>query len=560
MAPNLQIKNSTEVLRYAIKNGISIQSAQKKLRFHENYVSGTISTLPALLSAKEITRKETNQLTKLYEQAQQLSTPKSTRAVARAAQKALTPPVVEKTFDEYVNEGPLRVKGTWADPVRGEDGAILRYEYSIPVPGKSYKLKGELSREQLATIYSLYPYGTLAQMSSQFPHIPIEDLRRITRAFHVTKDTKYPPHILEERTEKEAAEFTLQAKAQRVTNKLSDYSLTLLEKQNRELQVELQKHKQTSEWAEKLLQKVLKQASEATIQAKTVEVLTPWGMAPKPQVNTYTFFSDIHFGKFFPTRKHMYGRGNDKDILRERCLRIAEETVTQAKLNRSKEVHLVCNGDLFESIIPDGMHPGHVSRMDMTGDEQVMFAIEVFEAMLATLVVNLPHVKISLHGIGGNHDRIQAKRDEDKGRTATLVFYKFLSHATKLRYPDRDDINIINYVEDEGIIRFAVNQENLSFIGHHGDAILAKRTPTELLNQFKIGDSRNFTIIFHGHYHSQKVLSEGVNYIHLQLGAVCSGDEYSQNNLGVGSQPSFIIGTRAPENAFGFDFTKFTLE
>lgn len=579
MALNIQFKHALAILTHAKKRGITLKEAQLTLGFKKDYVRKCKSRIEALNKAGEIPPKQylvyRQMLDELTTSAYDRIPGLKPETVVKIQQQAK--PVVTETplftiedesgaFSEYVETILPVLRGTKTESARSEDtGRILSYKYNIPVPGRAYHLVGELSRYQMETIYTMYPYGTIQQMSREFPMIPLEDLRRITRAFGITKDTKFPPHVLEENSEKEVAEFTLKAKANSVVRKLDVYKTELLEKENRELLLELRKHKQTTAWAERIVDKYLAR------QANKDEIPTPIHIefsaaaarkvGNKPTgVNTYTLFSDIHFGKLFESRRHIYGRGTDKTMLRERCLQIAQETANEAQLNGSKEVHMICNGDVFESIIPGGMRLSHEARMDLTSDEQFMWAIDVFEEMLAIVVASVHvDVKVILHGIGGNHDRLQQKRDEDKGRTATLMFYKVVEKICGIRYEGRGNVFIHNYVDDDGIIRFSADSEALSFIGHHGDALLSKRTATELTNLFKMGNSNNYTVLFQGHYHSQKGLSEGPNFIYLQLGSVCSGDEYSQNELGVGAQPSFLIGRQAGNKAYGFDYRKITL-
>jgi len=461
--------------------------------------------------------------------------------------------VIDTSFPPVTEEEP-ETKGsrTWEN--RNSKGNISSYGYKIQAKGQR-PLEGELSRGQMERIYSLYPYNTLETVSSEFSFLTAEDLGRIARAFGIKKTRKVPKHIIEESTEDKIAEFEVNAKLKNVSKKMEVYKSVILEKQNKLLVEDNEYYRRAQEWAENVLDKYLSRPTvDITLRGFKFEAIedAPLG------VNTYTMFSDIHFGKFFPTKKMRYGRGTDKHILRERCHRIARETVKAANANGSQEVHMICAGDLFESIIPGGMHQGQV--MDMDGDEQVMFALDVFEEMLAIVHLGVHRsVAIKLHGIGGNHDRIQAKREEDRKRTGTLLFYAMLEKLVLLRSKFvQQNIEILHRYED-GIISFAVDGEGLSFIGHHGDSPMAKKQAEKQINMHKTGQARNFTILFQGHMHSHKCLDEGPNFVYLQLGAVTSGDSYVQNQICEGSQPSFIIGTKAQDDAFGFDFYKFTL-
>ncbi len=112
---------------------------------------------------------------------------------------------------------------------------------------------------------------------------------------------------------------------------------------------------------------------------------------------------------------------------------------------------------------------------------------------------------------------------------------------------------LVNNPDDEII---SLYEDDISVIAHHGDASLMKRKPLDLINLFKKGTANNFTLLLNGHWHTTKI-EEGINFLHLGVPSVCSVDNFIQYELGVGSQPGFIIGHRA--DAFGFDFKKVTL-
>lgn len=69
MVHNLEVKNSTVVLNYALKHSITIQEALTRIGFHENYITGIISSLPSILAKNEITRQQHDEFMALYDQA-----------------------------------------------------------------------------------------------------------------------------------------------------------------------------------------------------------------------------------------------------------------------------------------------------------------------------------------------------------------------------------------------------------------------------------------------------------------------------------------------------------
>lgn len=559
MSNNVTYLTSMKVLNYAKQENISIEKALSFFDHGHDYIRRNRDKIALMPFDGRITNDEYTTYIDLY---REIITNKNKAGNSKlnpvhsssydgantSIMEKVAEPVAKTTLVDYD-----KVSRTWEE--RDSSGYILGYGYHIITKGHK-TLKGVLNRQQIEQIYSLYPYNTLEVVSLQFDFFSSDDLLRIARAFGIKKTSKVPKHIIEESPEEKVAEFEIKAKLKHVSRKMEVYKTTILEKQNRILTEENEYYRRAQEWAESVVETYCKREASFTIRKfnyDEVPLIEPKGF------NTYTLFSDIHFGKLFPSSKLRFGRGTDKHILRERCYRIAAATVAAAIANDSKEVHMICAGDLFESIIPGGMHQGQV--MDMTGEEQVMFALDVFEEMLAIVRAGVcKTVKIFLHGIGGNHDRIQAKREEDRKRTGTLLFYSMLEKITKIRnYHEKcDNITILHDYED-GIISFAVDNEGLSFLGHHGDSPMAKKQAEKQINLHKVGQAKNFTVLFQGHMHSHKCLDEGPNFIYLQLGAITSGDAYVQNQLSEGSQPSFLVGNKAEANGFGFDFRKYTL-
>lgn len=562
MAEHPQLKNSMRVLSYAKQHKTTISKAQEACGVGKAYLRRYRAKITADYVAGQISSAEYTAYNNAYNEATgEKQGERYTKNIdfvqfVRVDTDSTPTPYVLTTSTQLIDEDEeMEVdKGTRTWETRDNRGRITSYGYRILNRGH-LPLEGELSRAQMERFYALYPYNTLETVSSEFAFLTAEDLGRIARAFGIKKTKKVPKHIIEESPEEKIAEFEVNAKLKHVSKKMEVHKSAILERQNKSLQEEIEYYRRANEWAEAVVENYFQRNPEPV----TLRTIYMDAVQDEPMgINTYTLFSDIHFGKLFPTKKIRYGRGTDKHMLRGRCHRIARETVKSALRNGSPEIHLICAGDLFEAIMPGGMHQGQV--MDLTGDEQVFFALDVFEEMFAILQAGVhTSVKIKLHGIGGNHDRIQQKREEDRKRTGTLLFYGMLERLTKLRYANHPrPIEIIHDYED-GIISFAVEEEGLSFVGHHGDSPLSKKAAEKQMNMHKVGDSQNFTVLFQGHMHSHKCLDEGPNYVYLQIGAVTSGDAYSQNTLSEGSQPSFLIGSMAEEGAYGFDFKKYTL-
>lgn len=446
----------------------------------------------------------------------------------------------DPTSDEKYEETRSRY---WEE--RDKENRIIQYCYEIQVRDEK-PFKGFISRSDMEKIFSLYPYCTQNQLSLEFSYT-LKEMGRILRVFRITKDKKFPQHVLEEYSEEEIVKFALKAKERSAYKNFETQLNQFYKIKYNELVKKHSEQERKNEFYEGVIDK---------LSVKKVEVLKvnkPINYSEEGNYvkSLFSIFSDIHFGKKNRLCKPKYGRGNNKEILKERCLRIAEETVSEFHSDDYDKINFICLGDLFESILSDGMHHAHLEEMDIKGADQIEYAFDVLVDMVNIILEGTNGLlkRLDFHLIGGNHDRIGKNRDEDTDRTATKILFKFLEKI----YKDESIIKIHTY--ENGIISF--EDDDISFIGHHGDKQLNKRKPEEIMNLFKLGNNENFTLIANGHFHSM-VQNEGLNYMELQVGSVCSSDDYSHDNLGYGNQPSFVLGGKAKEG-YGFDFRKITL-
>lgn len=452
--------------------------------------------------------------------------------------------------DADVNEEEDRAR-TWEE--RSPENLIVGYGFEIK-RRDDLPLVGILSRSEMEKIHSTYPFATVNQLCSDFPAYDTSEMKRILRAFNITKDRKFPKHIIEEHSEEDVARFGLKAKEKASYKKLDLDKAGFFEKELRKSQQQVYDLRQERELIDKIANAVLERYVEEG-RLKPAPPLAAFRPAPRTllQAPPIGIYGDTHFGKFFETQRLMgKGRGTSKEILTQRLQQIAAESVDYIRRTGSPDFFLFNMGDILESMLPDGMHPQHALEMEFHGEEQLLAALEAHEDMFQHIVDNAhtDQLQIHFHGLGGNHDRIGAKREEDSRRTGAMLFYALLEKFLRYRMPGK--VQVIKY--PEGVISLPIG--NLSFIGFHGDTQLAKVKAPELMNTFKRGNAENYTLMVNNHFHSM-VMDEGHNYTRMTVGAVCSADDFVQNKLAKGAQPSFILGREAYK--YGFDFQKVTL-
>ena len=428
----------------------------------------------------------------------------------------------------------------WMD--RDSENKIIRYNYHIYIQD-SPPLKGSFTCEQMEDIYKKYPYVTQNTISRDFPYITFPDFKKILRCFNITKDKLFPPHIVEDYSEDELADFALKAKESAGYKKMIEKKSEYYEKRFKDVQKSLLNAQTDRDWIESIVDKYFnenRQSSIETIRFSSIDSTNSKTNELHPRL--YCFMSDLHIGKVY--EHPIYGRGFNKEIAKERFEQMAFHICRDA--HKYEHLTILCGGDITESIMEDGLHSGIHKYMDIFQENQIMYALDLFHSLFTTIMENTNFKSIELLGLEGNHDRIGSQRHDDKNRTAAKLFYKVLQREWK------DKIDVI--LSDEGIIN--QKRENICIISHHGDANLAKKKGEEIVNLF--GDGKRFYhLVIKGHFHHLEC-KEGTNFLSMTLPSVCSADTYSITEFAQNSQPGIILGHQA-EFGLGFDFKKITL-
>lgn len=453
--------------------------------------------------------------------------------------------------------------------IRGTDAFVNTHGDTVhKIAGYRYKifirderpLSGDFTREEMDKIYRLYSSMdgaglTLRAVSREFHLLNYRDFKRILRAFNITKASlPIAPHILEEYSEDEIVSFIHRNKENNVLKKLDLERQKYYEKKYFEILKDNNGSKSHTDWVEQLLESFFSKRKLTNL--TTVEKVNVTSKSTKDKASKssseyllndkplFCIFGDVHYGKRFESP--IFGRGYNKDIAHERIMQIARLTIEEAIKLKTKEIVIVCLGDLVECAMEDGMHPGHSSEMDLFQDDQILFAIDSLQIMLNEFL-SKTDCKITYCSIHGNHDRIGIGRDDDKNRTAGKV----VTGVLRRLMAKEENIEVI--MPKNNLLK--LNRGKICLFAQHGDSSLNKKKPSELINLFGEGTS-TYHILLKGHWHSLKA-DEGTNYLTLTAPAVASADKYILEELGNNSLPGFILGYEP--NCYGFDYKKITL-
>lgn len=149
------------------------------------------------------------------------------------------------TVEEIDNDERSEIK-----QIRDENGKIKGYSFTI-FKKKKTPIMGTFNREEMNQLYSLYSfYGDNLQqrvVSRYFPDYSLVDVKRILRAFNITKaSSPFAPHMYEEHTEDELKEILGRLKENNFLKRLEKDQIKDLQDQNLKLAKENQQLKNTT--------------------------------------------------------------------------------------------------------------------------------------------------------------------------------------------------------------------------------------------------------------------------------------------------------------------------
>lgn len=420
-------KNLLDIIEYSINNNVSIKESEATLGFYASYFAKRKLSLKNYASEGSFDIKLYSILEGLHNSYLEI------RHVSKSDNQD-----VEKAFDE-------RSK---TDVIRNSEGLIVKYTYNILVRDEKDFI-GDLTREQMETIVSNYPYVTQKNCSAYFPYLTFVEFKKILRAFKITKDSLFPQHLLEELDENTLAELALKAKEKAGLKKFVELKPIVIEKQLREVQEELFKLKEEKDFVVNAIKDVLK-LDINTINSnyfKYQETSTDKGL--------FIWLADTHIGSC--NKGALYSKPYNKDVYYDRLKQILTEIKDQANLyKRFDKVTVGSLGDCLNSVNGYTTRGGHQLPENMNPKEQFQVYVEsmiwfIDEIYKMNISNNIEFVSVE----GGNHDG---------------YFYhaanQSLRYLFELKYPELNftlfekEIDSISYGETELIILHGKDTKN----------------------------------------------------------------------------------------------------
>jgi predicted phosphodiesterase len=215
----------------------------------------------------------------------------------------------------------------------------------------------------------------------------------------------------------------------------------------------------------------------------------------------------------------------------EKVVKYLDEVAKQINDENYGEVHISILGDLIESFTGTN-HPATWKELSTIGygSNILIIAYEILNAFLSS-INNLTAVYV----IGGNHDRITQKNNEDPELGVAHTISHFLNSKLEA---DVFYNHMIMTVDIDGI----------DYILTHGHLPLIKKNPEFLILNY--GKNRdNFTMILSGHLHSRSkvdqtntstVVADAKKYRALVCPSIFTGNFYSES-MGFSCSPGFMM-------------------
>jgi len=502
---DITYKNLLNILDYSINNNKTITETELILGFYTSYFTKRKNTLEKNLVNGRFDSKLYSILEGLHNNYLE------SRHVSKINNQD-----IEKSFDER----------TKTDVIRNSGGLINKYTYNILVRDEKDFI-GELTREQMETIVSNYPYVTQKNCSAYFPYLTFVEFKKILRAFKITKDSLFPQHLLEELDENTLAELALKAKEKAGLKKFVELKPIVIEKQLREVQEELFKLKEEKDFIVDAIKEILKDDEVSSKNYFKYEKLNS-------EKALFIWLADTHIGSC--NKGALYSKPYNKDVYYDRLKQILTEIKDQGDLyNRFDKITIGSLGDCLNSVNGYTTRGGHQLPENMNPKEQFQVYIEsmiwfVDEIHKMNISNNIEFVSVE----GGNHDG---------------YFYhaanQSLRYLFEIKYPElvftlfEKEIDSISYGETELIILHGKDTKNQK---HGFPKTLDIKTELFFDNYIKMNKIKKDNIlVVKGDLHcyaSEYSKNNGFKYINVP--SIYGGSGWIDSNFGK-TQPATIF-------------------
>lgn len=490
---NERYANGVKILTYAINNNVSLTVACENFGFHKSYIKDYIvrGDIENQLNKGVITQEQYDAIFKLFHQYHSKDKPKESvinitkqfngliskldahislnqpsediekfdeiyKDLLNKTKKGLTNLSMAEftvltglynTYKDMFNNKPVnnfkRVikeesdqtleekydKRSSYDVVRNNNGRIEKYVFRILVRDEP-DFVGELSREQMETIFANYPYVTQKTCSSFFPYLTFPQFKKIVRCFNITKDQIFARHLLEEKGEEELAALALKHKEHSAYKKFQELKPVFLEKELHDVKLKLHKL-QTEKDSFDIL---LKDYIEANVEKLTPIIRSNTDLKfllDQSEKALVVYLSDMHIGAM--NKEVQYSGEYNKEVYLERLNTILNNVKEEYGIHKFEKIYVVGLGDQIDGFNSETTRGGHLLPQNMTNREQFTTYLNSMIDFFEELTNIFPNEIEFVHVAESNHGG-----DFEHGAN------KALEHILPLKFPQQLSVRIFN--------------------------------------------------------------------------------------------------------------------
>lgn len=322
-----------------------------------------------------------------------------------------------------------------------KDNRIISYDVEVKVRDKADFIT-TLSRSDAETIFGLYTYYggniTARNISNEFPRYTLSEIKKIFRAFKLTKDSAwFPPHICEEYTEEELAQYRMNLK-ERAAFKYAD------SRQERDFKNTINKMaseiNRLSNFGDQIESIV---SNLANREIKTIEL----PKVPAKDKTLMVFLADMHIGAKV-NNQAIFENQYDLEVAKGRIYQILDYL---RKFKPVKKIVIVNVGDALDGMDNQTARRDHHIPQNMNNFEQINGYVSLITELFDNMIANGMASEYSYISVPcGNHDG-----------AAGYAAAKLAAATLKLTYPQIETI-----VEEKFYLRYDVGQH--SYVICHG--------------------------------------------------------------------------------------------
>lgn len=397
-------------------------------------------------------------------------------------------------------------------------GKIVKYKVDVKVrDSKDFNV--ELSRDDAERIFGLYTYYggniTARNVANEFPRFTLSEIKKIFRAFKLTKDSAwFPPHMAEELTEEQLSDYRMSLK-ERAAFKYAD---SRQEKDFKNVINRMASEINSLKDYREFFESMIRETTENQINFNR----PPLKITKADNKKTLMLFlADMHIGA-----KVEYGSlYQNKYDLNEVYNRLDIIIKYLAKLGRFYKIVVVNGGDALDGMDNQTARRDHYMPQSMGNKEQInnfMYAISYLFKRLTELDLAENYSFLSV--VNGNHD----------GDTGWIT-YKYVATVLKIQYP-----NIETNVSDSFFLRYDV--DDFSYILAHGkDSKYMKKgmpmvmdSKTEVFLTQYINSQQNlrkYINVVSGDLHNES-MTRGKLFKYWKVGSFFGSSDYCMYNFG----------------------------